>query len=120
MAIMRDPNKTYLSPEIIDSESVHRVRKRYQMEIAPGKFYRQLDGYFLPENAPIWGPKEHLMNLNYKEVQGVQIHMPTREFMEMVSAAEEAHRHRTARATNPACQEAYEQYMTLYRLTRVY
>jgi hypothetical protein len=60
------------------------------------------------------------MDLQTQEEEGVNLDMAASDFERLMIAASEGMLHQRFRQLNPAAQELYEAYQTMYLLTRKY
>jgi hypothetical protein len=88
-------------------------RKVFQAEYYPGKRYRKIQ----PIHSWI---SPHLEDISMQEEPGFLIAVSESQMRDIVKCGLEGDQHRRMRELNPAAAAAWEEYMTIYHLTRSY
>jgi hypothetical protein len=95
---------------------------KFRADLSPGKrYYKRLPmSYVDYVNAQPIGALPNIMDMQTHEEQGVKLEMASSDFERLMLLAMEGAEHKQFRDLHPAAQEAYNQYQTMYLMTRKY
>lgn len=124
MAYYRKDDDIYRKPELgqpitkttgtLDmSEELAKFRKVFQCEFYPGYRYRKI------EPIHTW-TSSNMVDMRTHDEPGFLIALSETHMRELVKCGLEGESHRKFREENPAAMAAWEEYMTIYSLTRNY
>ena len=95
-------------------------RANYRAEVGPGrKVFSRINSYTDYINAGTAG-YDNIYNLHTHEDKSAQIEISMSDFARLVEDAAVGREHRAVRQLNPAAQEAYAQYRTIFCLTQMH
>lgn len=88
----------------------------FRCEVGPGKrYYKRMP---MAYNSYMQGLSPSAMDLTTHEEVGVRIDMASSDFEKLINASNDGLSHQKFRNMHPVARELYDQYMTMYHLTK--
>jgi hypothetical protein len=94
-------------------DEMDKFRKTFECEYFSGKRYRKISPIHMWSSA-------NMVDMEALEEPGFLIALPESSMRDLVKCGLDGIDHRRVREMNPAAAEAWEEYMTIYHLTRSY
>lgn len=106
------------------SPSTHEEKEfvdKFRASIFEGqKRYQRIDPFNIPLQGPGYYHDEALMQMTTRIEIGVACEMAQSDFNRLVSSAFEGEEHRRFRERHPAAQACYDEYLSMFHLTKQY